>query len=381
VIGACVSKQEVGVTSTRYTNVTNPFTSREGANQTRALPARTGHTKTGIMSLMTVPDSLRSLVMASLLLVHDIELQREMITWLANSKGDNDFTELPESVAAHLSKLGLIIRGMSTETEHDHVITILGRHYLESVTKGEDLSERLEEVERLRTEFLSTVAHELRTPLTAVRTSVGLLMDPNIHADPETHQTLLESISNSADRMQHLVNDLLDLARFRSGHVHLQVQSFDGRELARAGVDAVKILTREKNQRLDVTLPKRALRVMGDRWRLEQALINLLSNASKFSPKNSTVGLSLRSGGTDVEWCVSDEGPGIDPEDMDHLFERFFTRRRDRSGSSSGTGLGLPIALAVAQAHGGTIVAESRLEKGSTFTLRVPKKHQEEPSV
>jgi signal transduction histidine kinase len=313
-------------------------------------------------------------------LVHDIELQREMITWLANSRGDNDFTELPESVAAHLSKLGLI-RGVSTRTEHDHVVTNLGRHHIESIEKEDDLSNRLEEVERLRTEFLSTVAHELRTPLTAVRTSVGLLMDPNIHADPETHQTLLENISNSADRMQRLVNDLLDLARFRSGHIHLQVQSFDGRELAQAGADAVKILAREKRQRIDLTLPKRAVRVMGDRFRLEQALINLLSNASKFSPEDSTIGLTLRSVGANVEWCVSDDGPGIEAEDMDRLFERFFTRRRDTLAASSGAGLGLPIALAVAQAHGGTIVVESRPERGSTFTLRVPKSCSEGSST
>lgn len=332
------------------------------------------------MSWMATPNPLRSLVMAALPLVHDSETQREIAMWLASSRDDTDFAELPDSVVARLSKLGLV-RGMSTKTEHDHMVTTLGRHYLESMKKGEDLSERLEEVERLRTEFLSTIAHQLRTPLTAVRTSVGLLMDPNIHADPETHQTLLENISSSADRMQHLVNDLLDLARFRSGHMHLQVQQFDGREVARAGVDAVKILAGEKRQRLDVTLPKRALRVMGDRWHLERALINLLSNAIKFSPEDSTIGLTMRSVGADVEWSVSDAGPGIAAEDMDRLFERFFTRRRDTSGSSSGTGLGLPIALAVAQAHGGTIVVESQLERGSTFTLRVPKKHTEGSST
>jgi signal transduction histidine kinase len=320
-------------------------------------------------------DTLRSLVIASLPLVHNRETEQEMITWLANLGNDAEVAQLPDRVLLHLSKLGFVL-GIST-TEHDHVITNLGRHYLESMTNGQDLNERLEELELLRTEFLSTVAHELRTPLTAVRTSVGLLMDPNIHADPETHQTLLENISTSADRMQHLVNDLLDLARFRSGHMHLQVQQFDGRDLARAGADAVKILVREKRQLLDITLPKRALRVMGDRWRLEQALINLLSNASKFSPEGSSIGLTMRATGADVEWSVTDEGPGIAAEDRDHLFERFFTRRRDTSSWSSGAGLGLPIALAVAQAHGGTILVESQPEKGSTFTLRMPKKHRD----
>lgn len=332
------------------------------------------------MSSMDAPDPLKSLVMAALPLVRDSKTQREMVMWLANSGDDNDFTELPDGVLLHLSKLGLV-RGTSTETKHDHVVTTLGRHYLESLHKGEDLGERLEELERLRTEFLSTVSHELRTPLTAVRTSVGLLMDPTIHADPETHQTLLENISNSADRMQHLVNDLLDLARFRSGSIHLQVQRFDAREPARAAMDAVKILTREKSQTLDAALPKRTIWVMGDRWRVEQALINLLSNASKFSPERSTISLAVKSARKSVEWSVSDEGPGIAPEDMGRLFERFFTRRRDISASSSGAGLGLPIALAVAQSHGGTIGVESQEGEGSTFTLRIPKQHAQEASA
>jgi signal transduction histidine kinase len=318
--------------------------------------------------------------MASLPLVHKSDLQREMVTWLASSREETDFAELPDSVLVHLSELGLV-RGKSNKHEHELVVTTLGRHYVESVKRGKDLGERLEEVERLRTEFLSTVAHELRTPLTAVRTSVGLLMDPTIHADPETHQTLLENISNSADRMQHLVNDLLDLARFRSGSIYLQIQRFDAREPARAGMDAVKILMREKSQRLDAIFPKRKIWVMGDRWRVEQALINLLSNASKFSPEGSTIRLTARSAGKNVEWSVSDEGPGIAPEDMGRLFERFFTRRRDISGSSSGAGLGLPIALAVAQSHGGTIAVESQESEGSTFTLRIPKEHAQAASA
>ena len=316
--------------------------------------------------------SLRSLVVAVLPLINDDSLERQLASWLASSA--SDAKSLPAEAWTSLSKLGLI-RLVSADSNQDFTVTNLGKLYLDSIGAGRDVSERLEELERLRTEFLSTVAHELRTPLTSVRTSVGLLMDPTIHADPEIHQTLLENISNSADRMQHLVNDLLDLARVRSGNLYLQVQQFDARELARAAADAVKILTREKRQRLNVTLPKRAVRVMGDRWRLEQALINLLSNASKFSPEDSTIGLKVKLVGGDVEWSVSDEGPGIEPEDMSRLFERFFTRRRDTSGSSSGAGLGLPIALAVAQSHDGTVDVESRPGEGSIFTLRIPKDH------
>ena len=117
-------------------------------------------------------------------------------------------------------------------------------------------------------------------------------------------------------------------------------------------------------------MPDGPIWVYGDRRRLEQALLNLLSNAHKFSPPGATIGLSVAVEGDDVIWGVEDRGPGVAPEDRARLFERFFTSASDSGGA--GTGLGLPIALAIAEAHGGTIEVETEPGRGSRFALRVP---------
>jgi signal transduction histidine kinase len=122
--------------------------------------------------------------------------------------------------------------------------------------------------------------------------------------------------------------------------------------------------------------------VFGDRRQLERALLNLVSNAQKFSPDGAAVRLTLSEKGDDVAWAVSDQGPGIAADDIAHLFERFFTMPPDVASGQTGTGLGLPIARAIALAHGGGIEVESELGQGSTFTLRVPAAgppHGEEP--
>jgi signal transduction histidine kinase len=170
--------------------------------------------------------------------------------------------------------------------------------------------------------------------------------------------------------MQRLVTDVLDLARFRSGTLTLQARRFDAASLAREAGAAVASLLQARDQRLDLCVPAGPVWVYGDRRRLEQALLNLLSNAHKFSPTGAPIGLTMAADGDDVVWSVEDRGPGIVPEDRARLFERFFTSASDSGGS--GTGLGLPIALAIAEAHGGTIEVESQPGKGSCFALRVP---------
>ena len=230
----------------------------------------------------------------------------------------------------------------------------------------------LDALERLRSDLLATVAHELRTPLTAIRTSSGLLLDPASEPTDEQRRQLLLAIERNADRMQRLVADLLDLARFREGRIALQRRRFDAAELAREAAATIAPLFAEAGQALVVHPPRHPRAVFGDRRRLEQALLNLLSNAQKFSPPGTTVDLEIVATDGQVAWLVRDAGVGIDAADRAQLFERFFVGRTDRTGAGRGTGLGLPIARAIAQAHGGEIEVESQPGVGSTFRLVVP---------
>jgi signal transduction histidine kinase len=271
-----------------------------------------------------------------------------------------------------LAELGLV-RITRQDREPHYVLTVLGEQHAQATLAGRpELAGGLAALEQLRTDLLSTVAHELRTPLTAVRTSIGLLLDTSVQPQPDMREQLLQTISDSAERMQRLVTDVLDLARSRLGGMPLQLRRFDAVDLAREVAAPLRPLLDSRGQRLDLELPRGPVWVYGDHRRLEQALTNLVSNAHKFSPNGSVIRLAVSRDGPDVAWTVIDRGVGIAPEHMPRLFERFFSSPTDAAGQRAGTGLGLPLALAIAQAHGGTIDVESALGQGSSFRLRVP---------
>lgn len=251
-----------------------------------------------------------------------------------------------------------------------YVATSLGQRAAASLLHEPELRVGLEELERLRTDLLATVGHELRTPLTAIRTSVGLLLDPGVDPTADQRQQLLGTIGRSADRMQHLLAELLDLARLRSGSVAMETSHFDARQLATDVATAVEPMVTARDQLIVLDLPEQAVPVTGDRRRLEQALLNLVANAQKFSPSAAQVVLRVAGGDGVVRWAVTDQGPGISADERARLFERFFVGSSDRL-AGDGTGLGLPTAMAIAQAHGGTIEVDSEVGRGSTFQLVV----------
>jgi len=230
----------------------------------------------------------------------------------------------------------------------------------------------LSEIEQMRTELLSTIAHELRTPLTAVRTSVGLLLDPAIDPTAEQHHALLETIGRNTTRMQRVVGDILDLARFRAGRIQLQLRRFDASDLARSAIASVAPIAEARDQAIELEVPPAPVWVFGDYRRLEQALVNLLSNAEKYSPAGAPISVAVSASDSEVTWTVRDVGPGIKEADQPRLFERFFVGRPDRSEATAGIGLGLPISLLIVQAHDGRIDVDSRPGRGSAFSIVVP---------
>lgn len=273
-------------------------------------------------------------------------------------------------VLVAIVRLGLARVAGHEDGEARYVATSLGQRAASAlVTNDPALRLELEELERLRSDLLATVGHELRTPLTAIRTSAGLLLDPGLEPTESQRRQLLGAIGRSADRMQQLLTELLDLARLRAGAIEMARDRFDARDLARDVAVAVEPMAAARQQLIRLQLPDAALPVVADRRRLEQALLNLVTNAQKFSRAGADVTIEVGGDGKRACWTVVDQGPGIDPEARARLFERFFVGALDRRG---GTGIGLPTALAIAQAHDGTIEVESELGAGSTFRLIVP---------
>jgi signal transduction histidine kinase len=280
---------------------------------------------------------------------------------------------LADQFLDELLTLGLARVGRNVDGVRHVVPTSLGEQ-ARSRGISEETSVALADLESLRSELLSTIAHELRTPLTVVRTSAGLLADAESAPNEEQRETLVGTIVRSAERMQRLVGDILELSRYRSGAVRLQLRRFDACALARSVVSAVAPLASVRGHRFVIRGCGEELRfaVFGDHRRLEQALLNLVSNAQRFSPDGAEITVAFEGRDGVARWSVEDRGPGIPEADRGRLFERFFVGIRDRVAPGEGTGLGLPTALAIAQAHGGTIEVETQVGRGSTFTLAVP---------
>jgi signal transduction histidine kinase len=252
------------------------------------------------------------------------------------------------------------------------VLTSLGQQLVAADGLDHDDSDRLRDLETLRTDLSATIAHELRTPLTAIRTCAGLLMSEDARPTPEQHRTLVETIERNAERMQRVVGDILDLARFRAGRIALQLRRFDPVAMGGEVIASIAPVAEARAVHVELAEPSRHVTVFADHRRLEQAVLNLVSNAVRFSPPGGRVVVAVD---TDEGWvriAVSDEGPGIAVDDQRRLFERFFVGRTDRTGPRDGVGLGLPTALAIAQAHGGRIEVQSAPGSGSTFSLIVP---------
>ena len=273
---------------------------------------------------------------------------------------------------SELESLGLIriARGAPVR---GYVLSSLGRRLVDHGA-WTDAAAPMKELEQLRTDFLSIIAHELRTPITVMRTLTGLLLDPASDPTVEQRRTMLETMERNAERMQHLIGEILDLARYRAGTIGLQLRQFDAAELAESAVATIRPLADARHQSVVLQIPPGpAPRVFGDRPRLDRALLNLVANAQKFAPDGGRITVRLTRPADDtIRWAVTDDGPGISDADQAHLFERFFVGRQDVDRTQEGVGLGLPRALAIAQAHGGRIEVRSRPGHGSTFTLVVP---------
>lgn len=235
-----------------------------------------------------------------------------------------------------------------------------------------DITE-LKVAEQMRIDFVANVSHELRTPLTAIKGyTETLLIDEQKKPNPGAEKEYLQIISRNAERLMNLMGDLLELSALESSLL-LQKEALLTREVTERVLRQLEARLKSKNQNTELSLE--ALSVTADPNRLEQVLINLLDNASKYTPEGGTISVSWepdRKGGKDIFLKVKDTGPGIAPKHLGRLFERFYRIDKARSREQGGTGLGLAIVKHIMQRHEGAVWVESTLGEGSLFTCRFP---------
>jgi two-component system phosphate regulon sensor histidine kinase PhoR len=230
----------------------------------------------------------------------------------------------------------------------------------------------LRRLENMRRDFVANVSHELKTPITSIKGFVETLIDGAIR-NPEDAQRFLSIIAKQADRLNSLIEDLLTLAKIEQDAEREQAPLAPARirEVVDAAAQACEQKITEKKIRIDIDCPD-TLRARINKPLLEQALINLVDNAVKYSEPGGKIQVAAETAPTETIIAVRDEGCGIEKEHLPRLFERFYRVDKARSRKMGGTGLGLAIVKHITQAHGGRVSVESSPGKGSIFRIHLP---------
>lgn len=228
-----------------------------------------------------------------------------------------------------------------------------------------------EKANRLKDEFLATLSHELRTPLNAVIGWARMLSSGRL--DRESAKHALEVIERNAWAQKQIIEDILDVSRVITGKLHLNLNPVDLVAVVDAALDAVRPAMEAKEIKIETIIDAGLRMISGDADRLQQVVWNVLANAAKFTPSGGNVEISVSQNATHVLIQVKDSGPGIDPEFLPHVFERFRQADGSTTRTHGGLGLGLAIVRHLVELHGGTIAVENRAEtQGAIFIVRLP---------
>lgn len=269
-----------------------------------------------------------------------------------------------------------VVKTADSEEVRARVLTLVRVHALhERVRRAELAAQRArqsaEEANQAKDAFMATVSHELRTPLNSILGWAHLLK-----ANPPDETTLrrgLDTIERNAKIQVQLIDDILDTTRVMSGKLHVELKPVDFAEVVRSAIESQKPAADAKGVRLESSFRTSAAIVNGDAERLQQAVWNLISNATKFTPAGGFIRVELGSTGSHLELSVTDSGKGITPDFLPYVFDRFRQQDSTSTRRVSGLGLGLALVRHLVLAHGGEVTAHSDGEnRGATFRIRLP---------
>ena len=247
------------------------------------------------------------------------------------------------------------------------------KHKIDKAT--EDLRNANTELERLnqiKSDFVSTVSHELRTPLTSIQGYVSLICDGDAGPITNEQKEFLQIVKEESQRLTRLITDILDISKIEAGKMSIVLKDFSILDFMDSYKKEIKNMALPKNIKVDIKMPARLPNVKADADKVKQIFNNLVSNAIKFSGKNTTLRIEIKKNPDNIQVDVADQGIGISGKDLKNIFEKFQQVDTKMTRKAGGTGLGLPITKHLVEAHGGKMWVKSKLGKGSTFSFSLP---------
>jgi signal transduction histidine kinase len=287
--------------------------------------------------------------------------------------GAVDFVVAPLVPAALRGKVSLfadLFAKTQELVERARRLRIAATRASQALAMQRDMLDRMEELGRTKSDFVSKISHELRSPLTSVIGYVELLIEGDPGVPTEAQSRMLAIIDRNSRRLLELIEDLLTMSRVEAGIFELRVGPVNLAEVVEHVRETTVPAVAKAQLELVVDLGP-DLQLIGDREQLERALLNLVSNSVKFTSPGGRVAITTQSYGDEIALSVRDTGSGIPSEEQEHLFTRFFRATRSQEQEVPGTGLGLYIVKQIVELHGGTMDVFST-DQGSTFTMRLP---------
>jgi signal transduction histidine kinase len=276
-----------------------------------------------------------------------------------------------EELVAAAGKLAAGDRSARVEVGGLSETATLGAAFNEMADELEREASQRDRLDRLKDEFVLTASHELRSPLTSVQGFAELLMLERDSLTPKQVETV-EIILDNCRHLVRLLNDLLDLARSDAGRLAVSPRPTAVAPLVEEAVRTMRAQTESSNQVLVADLEPDLPPISAEADRIRQILVNLLTNAHEYSPEGASIEVTARVIDDEVEIAVTDNGPGIPEDQIEHIFERFVRGDAGLTQRVGGTGLGLAISKSLVELHGGTLAVESTPGVGSTFAFRLP---------
>lgn len=319
-------------------------------------PMRGQFTRYALFSLL----AFACAIVAAILMQRKIVAPIQRLSAAATALGKGNFSvSAPTRAATEIGELGTTFNRMAQEIKQRE--------------------ERLAELDRLKSEFVSSVSHELRTPLTTISTLTHVLRHAPT-SEAERHE-YLETIAAECDRQTDLVTNLLDLSRIEAGVYNVELGPVDAGQVVQNCLRMIRHTAETHHHDITADLPESPITVLADNLTLRRAVCTIAENAVKYTPHGGTIVLGVKAIGQEGCIYIKDNGYGISPTDLPHIFERFYQGRSTNADVERGVGLGLYLVRGLVEQLGGRISVKSEVGSGSTFTICLPKCADESPGV